>query len=888
MRIPFLSICFLLGVTFVSRIFALPTISNIMDNRISYASGQIPEYSKLEISFQIGTSAQNPQWPYDAAPPAGIQAGQGITVNALFTPDNWVTTYTQPAFYCQDFDYQIKSNQEWMYPTGLYVWKVRFAPTQTGNWQYRITAQDASGQIESPTQTFTVVSSENHGFIRVSSRDCRYFEYEDGTYFPGLGYNMNFDHISWNDPVMANRDNFQEMGVNGIQVIRLWLVQWGLNSSSWNPWKSINGSAGNYIPWTYLTSEVAYPGSDISMGIYYNPQYPCNPMFLGFIQRSPACKRNTAYRVRVRYKAASDITGPYVPGQPYGFVIKSGDWLWNDNDETQRAYYPGVGTVLAATYTGSNWTTAPDPVHADWSIMEGTLQTENYDFLPRLYLTVENLTFGGAYVDYVWVEEKLADNQFGPNLISKAWMAHHLYFEQRASSAFDKVVELAEQNGVYLRPVLSEKGDWVMDHIDYNGQFDEENGNYFYGNDRQMGKTRWLHQAWWRYCQARWGYSTAIHSWELLNEGDPFNSNHYALCDELGNYMRQFRPNHHMVSTSNWHSFPQNEFWANANYSNVDFADVHHYEPDDGYNYETALATYTYSMQYGAKRPEGAGKPVIRGETGFIASDNTDDYTRAFDSDTGGVWLHNFIWGGINFGGLIESYWYDNAHIYPNGRDHRKQYGNYYRFIKDIPLSNGNYQDAAPAVSDTNNLRVWGQKDVINGKFHLWIQNKNHTWKNVVDGSQIPVISGQLSVEGFKSNQMFKVQTWDTWTGSVTSTQDMTADAAGKLTLVISPLQKDIAFRTYMAPVSIIEGKIKTTGMGGLQLFVAGDIVHYHLSQKERVDLCVYDVCGRALSKISANEMQEAGSHSVSLHKKQLPAAGMYIIRLRTETSATQ
>ena len=96
-----------------------------------------------------------------------------------------------------------------------------------------------------------------------------------------------------------------------------------------------------------------------------------------------------------------------------------------------------------------------------------------------------------------------------------------------------------------------------------------------------MTKTRWLQMAWWRYVQARWGYSPNIHSWELLNEGDPASSAHYQLADELGRSMRQYAPNHHLVSTSFWHSFPRDAFWANREYPNVDFADIHRYVDED-------------------------------------------------------------------------------------------------------------------------------------------------------------------------------------------------------------------------------------------------------------------------------------------------------------------
>ncbi|MDW8101074.1 MAG: hypothetical protein RML36_16500, partial [Anaerolineae bacterium] len=36
-------------------------------------------------------------------------------------------------------------------------------------------------------------------------------------------------------------------------------------------------------------------------------------------------------------------------------------------------------------------------------------------------------------------------------------------------------------------------------------------------------------------------------------------------------------PQRHLVTTSNWHSFPMFEFWANPKYDGVDYADIHEY-----------------------------------------------------------------------------------------------------------------------------------------------------------------------------------------------------------------------------------------------------------------------------------------------------------------------
>ncbi|MGW8318267.1 MAG: hypothetical protein ACWGPS_03400, partial [Candidatus Promineifilaceae bacterium] len=643
-----------------------PVIHSITTNAATYAGGQIPRYERFEISFQVDTAAQNLQLPFDPSPPAGIEPEMGISVDALFTPDNWRTTYTQPAFYYQSFTDEVKSGQEWFYPTEELQWKVRFSPNQTGLWQFRLIARDSTGVSETAPQSFTVTLDDRKGFIRVSQADPRYFAFDDGSYFAGLGYNMNYDHVSWYNPVEDNEPQFQLMDTNGIQLVRIWLSQWGIYGPSWNPWNSIDPTQhGAYVPFEGLSFEEAYGQNDLSMKVDAQ-ENPC--MFIGAWKSRPAVKRNTDYRVRIRFKT-TNVTGPRVVGYPYGLVAKTGGWLWGDGN---NCFETDTGTAVTPHQSDST---------AGWQILEGTLNTGNNDFLPLFYLVMENVEQGAAFVDYVWIEEDLGNGQYGANIVSKPWMAHHLYMEQRNSYAFDKLLDLVKQYDIYLKVVISEKKDWIFNHIDYAGSpipddprcddSDPSNdpgecpGNdWFYGDFRRTTKVRWLQRAWWRYLQARWGYSTNIHSWELLNEGDPYSTRHYALADEFGSYMHQFVPNDHLVTTSFWHSFPSNAFWANPEYPNVDYADYHRYIPQDDANYgDAAQATYDISTELGADGPYDTGKPLIRGETGFVDA-ATEPPADQLKQDTAGVWLHNFIWGGINSGGMIESYWYENSHIY--------------------------------------------------------------------------------------------------------------------------------------------------------------------------------------------------------------------------------
>jgi hypothetical protein len=783
-----------------------PVIKDVSTNEADFPNNQIPRYETLEITFQIDTPAENLQLPYDSTPPSGIAPEIGISVDALFTPDDWRTVYTQPAFYYQEFISDIKGGKEWYYPTGQFSWKVRFTPDAQGTWNYKIIAKDRSGTSETPANSFIVVPSNLHGFVRVSQRDARYFEFEDGTYFPGLGYNMNYDHVSWYSPILDNQTNFEIMSRNGIQLVRIWLSQWGIYTSAWNPWNSIDPNLhAQYIPYAGLTFEQAYPGSEISMQLSATDN-PC--MFIGAWKAPPALKRDSQYRVRIRYKT-TDIAGPTADGNPYGLVAKVGGWLWGDGDYCQDS---GSGSPVTPYQPSGT---------SGWQILEGSFNAGDNDFLPNFYLALENVSQGEAYIDYIWIEEDLGNGNFGPNIVSKPWMAHHLYLEQRNSYAFDRLLDLAEQYGIYLRPVILEKNEWILNRISYDGTpipddplcWDSDPSNdpalcpgnqWFYGNGRELTKTRWLQRAWWRYLQARWGYSTHIHSWELLNEGDPWDSLHYTLADEFGKYMHQFRPDDHLVSTSFWHSFPKDEFWANPEYSNVDFADYHRYinESEPGF-LDTTLATMETSLQLGAYQIDGAGKPVIRGETGFVVS-GTAPPTAQFDADTGGVWLHNFIWGGINPGGLLESYWYENTHIYRQDNqggllfDHRSHYAAFYNFVQDISLNNGYYQDAQASVSNEG-LRVLGQKDLIAGRAHLWIQNKSHTWKNVVDQVQIPELSGNVTVSGFRPGQEYTLTWWDPYESDlgkqIIRTSTVHSQGDGSITLRIDHLSQDIAAR---------------------------------------------------------------------------------------------
>ena len=766
------------------------SITDISDNRADYDGNQIPRYARFEITFQIrNTVAHNLQFPYDPAPPNGIDlsdpAYQGISVDALFTPDGWKTVYWQPAFYYQYFEDQLKGSSgekgEWIYPTGGFAWKARFAPSQVGNWQYRLVARDASGSAESAMRSFSVVPSESKGFVRVSTADPRYFEFDDGSLFAGLGFNR-FENLE--DPVLKDLTDFQTYQDNHIQLLRLWISS--IYGSSWNPYIGGRNLYDGYIPRTGLMT-IGDSGNDhrvIVMRLDYEREGDtgwfdaCRMQGTDDLQ---AVKPNTNYKIQVRYRGFN-LTGPRDSTYPdYGLVVKLGGWH-------SDCYQPGTGTPV--TGYGEN--------NTDWDTIEGSWNSGDNYYLPRLHLALENVNQGEVYVESISVREDLGNGSYGPEILDRPSMQYHLYMPQAISYALDKLVKLAEQDDIYLKLVVLEKGDELFSKIKNEGGFlddyEPDNAQAFYGVGRTVNQVRWLQQAWWRYLQARWGYSPSIHSWELANEGDPANNNYFTLTDEFGKFMhcRVFgvdvatgdgakcaydHPNAHLVTTSFWHSFPTDQFWANPAFPNLDYADVHAYistgwlrnpalEADSAQYHLDYSAATRRSLDGSAARNRLKSKPIVRGEAG-IDMLNQQRENPALAKDRQGVWLHNLLWAGLDPGALYELYWWGTSIAGQPGPDGKPGLYEVYRyfadFIHDIPLNNGNYRDAAASV-DKQSLRVVGQKDTVNNRAHLWVQNNRHTWRSAVNGTRgTSGMSGTVEMNGFSPQMRLKVE-WHEFT----------------------------------------------------------------------------------------------------------------------------
>ena len=57
--------------------------------------------------------------------------------------------------------------------------------------------------------------------------------------------------------------------------------------------------------------------------------------------------------------------------------------------------------------------------------------------------------------------------------------------------AFDKTLDLAKQNGVYLKLVVMEKKEQIENEIGFDGNRAKFDNNNFYGNYHTMTAARW-------------------------------------------------------------------------------------------------------------------------------------------------------------------------------------------------------------------------------------------------------------------------------------------------------------------------------------------------------------------------------------------------------------
>lgn len=726
----------------------------------------VERWEALEITFALANSAAtHPHFPFDASPPPGLAWVDGVTAEASFTPDNWATIYTRPAFLQQPYTRARKDGREWLYPLGDPLWTVRFAPPALGTWRFRIEAQEANGVTQSAIYSFTVsapTNPANHGPVRVAA-DSRYFEFADGTPFLGAGHGTGFNAEEFSYAATAL---FDEVG-NGNQDFFRWWISGAIWGSAWQPWRSRTLDSDGYIPATGLTLERAY--GDGLAALRLDADNPL--MFYGFGSGLPGLAPGRTYRVSVRWRTEGIATA-INPAQPYGVAFKFTDW-------------PVVGDTLRFPALIAH-------VHGDtpWHVATADFVADG-DFPDQfLALVLENSRDGAAYLDAITLHEVRDDGTLGAQLLRNPQVNSHLTFDDRRAAGIDAILTEADRRGFAFKLVISEKNEWLMNHLGREGLPDPLGGNF---NAASGSAGRWLHEAYWRYLSARYGAHRSVHSWELVNEEAPGFGEHFRLTAALA-VQAAADGNPHLASTSTWATLAE-DAWKHPDSAPIDYVDYHAYVNNTGWltpkDELTADSARLFAAYDSAVQDAAFGKPVVWGELGIDGARTTDEEEPRLAPDEAGVWLHKLTWARVGPGGVYPLYWY-TENIFEHAL--HPIFGAWRRFMQGIPLTNGRYVDAA-ATASSPDLRVFGQKDLAAGRAHLWLDNRRHTWLNVVNGAAIAAVSGDVSVEMGAPGAPYRVIWHDTRTGLPTSTENVTADAAGVVRLRVDDLATDRAVK---------------------------------------------------------------------------------------------
>jgi uncharacterized repeat protein (TIGR01451 family) len=522
---------------------APPTISNT-----ALSSGSVGQYEMLEVSADVQTVAANPYWPYDTNTPVSIPPGTGVTVDGLFSNDDWATTLVVPGFFYQRYvrhrvDGEPESNPlcELYTPVGKPNWCIRFAPESTGQWKLKVRVTDAEGSTTSPEQTFSCVRSNSHGFLRISPTDNQYFETSDGTALVGPGINGHI-HSSYEAETILGK-----CGANGIRTVRFWMT----GTQDYN--HVFGGSYGQNWSMDSNHEPAYYPDSRPGHLFCYKikPQ--------GYVHQGVYLTAGKLYRVE-GYVRTDSLEGGSLH-------------IW-------------IGTI-----SGFSWdpSTARATGTTPWSKI-------SFDFRPEktgataLWIR-NNGTSGSTFIDGFSIKESSDNGQtWSGEFISKGEFDTHTYMDQIEAAEVDQVFKTALANGVYLKTVVTEKWDEVLCRIQPDGSVAADRPltpDNTYAAD--VGHPcRWLQRAWWRYMTARWGAFTSLHSWEWCNEGDPNNGHHYNAANAMADFVHELYPRRILCTTSFYQGPVQMELWKMGS---CDYMDSHDYICTNfpGHNYYTRI-----------------------------------------------------------------------------------------------------------------------------------------------------------------------------------------------------------------------------------------------------------------------------------------------------------
>lgn len=778
---------------------APPQIQNL-----SSSASTVGRYQKIEFEFDLSKVYANPDYFYDpddlpTANPASMTwfGADGVTVDLHVTAPSGATLVI-PAFFRHDYLRLRDSslNMEVLGRRARGRWLARFAPSETGTWQYYLTAQDAEGSGRFPasgSQSFSVTASASRGFVRASTTDSRFLVYDNGTSFVPIGAGRQW----WNSNTLRSYDYeeaFATFRTNGVNLTRIWDqvdFAFSVEGTSQPLWVAQGTTYG-------AAQGVEVNTANVLSGL--RSARPANGQ--GWSQRLAIAEPTRPHKLVVWVRTAS-LSG----GQAQVNVRASTSF----NSGTVLGQIPGVSgttpwTSYSVTFTPN---TSIVSINLLQSGSSGTMYVDDVSFGP---------VDGGGNVEYNIVSDGDFERHFfkdnpgnDPNANPALPRPIGTFMNPWAGYQMDKIVESAEANGIAIQ-ACSCSGPWFTWPMNIAQSVD--------ANWAQP----WVLRSWkrnFRYRVARWGYSTAILGWELFNEMGhvPPGSNIYAFLQSFGAFQKTTDPYDHLRTNSQNSGAYSPGMWSS---SAMDISNTHwyldgHSSSMDGDESLTIMRfAWCLTDTRGPSSPyctglglgdgsswSGPPKPWIWGELG-VGLDGTEGNT----GEAGSRFLHNIAWAGL-FSPMgttpLEWWWYQEdaaattaklaarraASLFFTGVDYAGGHFTYLATPGDVPPG---YSGETVATSDSR-ARAYVMRRADRAAAYVWVQHKDNVWSRA--GTNPVSISPTITVSNLLSTA-YRVEIWNTRTGAMVSQQSVTP-SGGSLAIQVSGLTNDVAIKVMQA-----------------------------------------------------------------------------------------
>ena len=242
---------------------------------------------------------------------------------------------------------------------------------------------------------------------------------------------------------------------------------------------------------------------------------------------------------------------------------------------------------------------------------------------------------------------------------------------QQAAWRLDTILQMAEERGIYLQVVLV----WHQAYSDYDGlpvpppdddvpradiDYDWDDNPYNVANDGPLSgpaavffdaNARDLLRQRLRYVVARWGYSSHIFAWEIVDEVDSMTgytpSRAETWLREMAAYLREIDPYDHLITAGT--SEPQPAIWK---LDALDFAQVSFYQRRPVEPVVDQVAGMLRRLSQAFAATEG---PVLLNEFSL------NPWYEPTDDDPTGVHIRNTLWTAAFSGaaGGAMPWWWD-------------------------------------------------------------------------------------------------------------------------------------------------------------------------------------------------------------------------------------